>query len=98
MQMSPYAYYYETLRNKVSSSWYSSLVSPGYRGKFISTVYFKIFRNGNIKDLKLENSSGIESLDLSALRAVENASPFAPLPSDFSAKYLIVHFKFEWEK
>ena len=98
LQSSPYAYYFETLRNKISSSWYSSLISPGLRGKFISTVYFKIYRDGSIRDLKLEKSSGIESLDLSALRAVENAHPFSPLPSDFPYQYLIVHFDFEWEK
>lgn len=95
---SPYAYYYDRLIRKISSSWYSSLVSPGLRGKFVTTVYFKIFRNGQIKDIKLEKKSGIDSLDLSALRAVENAAPFAPLPYDFPYQYIIVHFDFTWEK
>jgi TonB family protein len=94
----PYSYYIDTLRTKISSAWYSSLVSPGLKGKFFTVVYFKIFRNGKIGDLKIERKSGIVSLDLSALRAVENASPFAPLPDDFYSKFLIVHFKFEWEK
>lgn len=94
----PYAYYIDTLKGKISSAWYSSLVSPGLRGKFVTLVYFKILRNGNIQDLKLEQRSGIDSLDLSSLRAVENAAPFPPLPADFPSRYLIVHFKFEWEK
>lgn len=94
----PYAYYIDMLRRRISSSWYNSLVSPGLRGKFHSVVYFRILRNGSVKDVKLEKKSGIDTLDLSALRAVENASPFAPLPPDFSSDHLIVHFKFEWEK
>lgn len=94
----PYSYYIDTLRSKISTAWYSSLVSPGLKGKFFTVVYFRIFRNGNIGDLKIEKKSGIVSLDLSALRAVENASPFAQLPADFYSQYLIVHFKFEWEK
>ncbi|MCK4944249.1 MAG: TonB family protein [Candidatus Aminicenantes bacterium] len=94
----PYVYYIDIFRSKISTAWYNSLVSPGLRGKYVTIVMFRILRNGNIDRLKLEKKSGITSLDLSALRAIENAAPFAPLPSDFSSKYLIVHFKFEWEK
>jgi TonB family protein len=94
----PYAYYIDTLKGKISSAWYSSLVSPGLRGKFVTVVYFKVFRNGSVRDLKLEKQSGVDSLDLSSLRAVENAAPFPPLPADFPSGYLVVHFKFEWEK
>ena len=94
----PYAYYVETLRNKISAAWYNSLVSPGLRGKFLTGVYFAIQRNGSVSGLRLERESGISALDLSALRAVENAAPFAPLPGDFPSQYLVVHFEFEWEK
>ncbi|NIM14444.1 MAG: TonB family protein [Candidatus Aminicenantes bacterium] len=94
----PYAYYIETLRSKISSSWYSALVSPGLRGRFVAVVYFKISRNGRIQDLKLEEKSGINALDLSALRAVENAAPFPPLPNTYAHRYLGVHFEFIWEK
>jgi len=95
---SPYAYYYDRLIRRISTSWYNSLVSPGLRGKFITTVYFRIYRNGQIRDTKVETKSGVESLDLSALRAVSNAAPFAPLPSDYPYQYIIVHFDFTWEK
>ena len=94
----PYAYYIETLRNKVSSSWYSGLVSPGQRGQFLVVVDFKILRNGQISDLKIVQKSGIRSLDLSALRAVENSAPFPPLPGDYPYSYLPISFDFVWEK
>lgn len=94
----PYAYYIDAIKNKISSSWYSSLVTPGTRGKFVAVVYFRILRNGQITDLRLEKESGIESLDLSALRAVENAAPFPQLPSSFAYRYLGVHFEFEHSK
>jgi TonB family protein len=94
----PYAYYVDTVRNKISSSWYSSLVEPGLKGRFVSAVYFKILRSGQITDVRVEKASGISSLDLSAMRAVENAAPFAALPGDFQYPHLIVHFEFEWEK
>ncbi|UCH93032.1 MAG: TonB C-terminal domain-containing protein [Candidatus Aminicenantes bacterium] len=94
----PYAYYIETLRSKVSSSWYSGLVSPGQRGQFFVVVYFKILRSGQITDLNVSQKSGISSLDLSARRAVENAAPFPPLPNDYPYSYLPVSFEFVWGK
>jgi TonB family protein len=94
----PYAYYVDLLRNRISSSWYSSLVAPGLKGKYVAAVYFVVRRDGSIGDLRLESSSGIPSLDLSARRAIESAAPFAPLPPDFPSQYLVVHFEFEWEK
>ena len=94
----PYAYYIDTLKNKISSSWYNSLVTPGLKGKFVAIVYFEIQRNGRVTGLKLEKESGVNTIDLSARRAIENAAPFPPLPSDFPSRYLVVHFKFEWEK
>lgn len=94
----PYAYYISALRSKISSSWYNALVSPGLRGKHVVVVYFKIMRTGHIKDLELRQKSGIQTLDLSAYRAVENASPFPPLPNQFTDRYLGVYFEFIWEK
>lgn len=94
----PHAYYIDLLRNRISSSWYNSLVAPGLKGKYVTGVYFIIGRDGGVSDLRVERSSGIDSLDLSARRAIENAAPFAPLPNDFSSQFLIVHFEFEWEK
>jgi TonB family protein len=92
----PYAYYIETLRNKVSTSWYSGLVSPGQRGQFLVIVEFKIQRNGRISDLKISQKSGVSSLDLSALRAIENSAPFPPLPGDYPYSYLPISFDFVW--
>jgi protein TonB len=94
----PHAYYVDLLRNRISSSWYSSLVAPGLKGKYVTGVHFIIARDGRVSDLKVERPSGIASLDLSARRAIENAAPFAPLPNDFASQYLVVHFEFEWEK
>jgi TonB family protein len=94
----PYSYYIDAIKNKISASWYSSLVTPGLRGKFVAVVYFKILRNGGIEDVVLESKSGIDTLDLSALRAVNNAAPFPPLPQAFPYRNLGVHFEFEWSK
>ena len=91
----PFTYYLQFLSDKISASWFTSLVDPGVSGQFQTQVYFRIFRNGQVGDLKVEVSSGVTAFDLSALRAIQSASPFAPLPSDYDGQYLGIHLIFE---
>jgi TonB family protein len=91
----PFNYYLQFLSDKISSSWFTSLVDPGVSGVFQTQVYFKIYRNGQVADLKVEVSSGVPAFDLSALRAIQTASPFAPLPSEYDGQYLGIHLIFE---
>lgn len=94
----PFTYYLQLIIDKVSSNWFTSLVDPGIRGKFQVTVYFKIYRNGRILDLKIEESSRVRSLDLSALRAIQTSAPFPPLPKEYEEEYLGIHLIFENSK
>lgn len=94
----PYAYYIEALKNKISSSWSSALVAPGSKGPLVAVVYFKIMRNGQMMDLEIKQKSNVQTMDMSALRAIENAAPFPPLPYEYTDRYLGVYFEFIWEK
>lgn len=91
----PFTYYLQFLSDKISSSWFTSLVDPGVSGQFQTQVYFKIYRNGQVSDLKVEVSSGIPAFDLSAIRAIQTASPFAPLPAEYDGQFLGIHLVFE---
>jgi len=94
----PYSFYVETLKSKITSNWYNPLTSSGISGRFLSVVYFRIFRNGSIGKLKLVKKSGNRFYDLSTLRVVKEVLPFPPLPSDYPELYLGVYFEFEWER
>jgi TonB family protein len=94
----PYTYYLQVIIDRVSSNWFTSLVDPGTKGNFRTTVYFRILGDGRISSLKIEESSGLRSLDLSALRAVQTSSPFPPLPKEYKEKYLGIHLIFEHSK
>jgi TonB family protein len=94
----PYTYYLQMIHGKISGNWYTSQVSPGVTGEFHTTVYFKIFRNGEISSLEIRERSGIRSLDLSALRAIQSSAPFPPLPSDYEEEFLGIHLIFEHNK
>lgn len=94
----PYTYYLQTIHGKISGNWYTSQISPGVTGDFHTTVYFKIFRNGEISSLEIRERSGIRSLDLSALRAILSSAPFPPLPNDYEEDFLGIHLIFEHNK
>jgi TonB family protein len=94
----PYTYYLQTIHGKISGNWFTSQVSPGISGNFHTTVYFKIFRNGEISSLEIREPSGIRSLDLSARRAIQSSAPFPPLPNDYEGEFLGIHLIFEHNK
>lgn len=91
----PFTYYLQFLSDKISASWFTSLVDPGVAGQLQTQVYFKIYRNGQASDLKIEVSSGVPAFDLSAMRAIQTAAPFAPLPAEYEGQYLGIHLVFE---
>ncbi len=94
----PFTYYLQIIIDRVSNNWFTSLVDPGISGSFQATVHFKIYKNGQISELKIEESSGIKSLDLSALRAIQTSAPFPPLPGAYEDEYLGIYLIFEHSK
>lgn len=94
----PFTYYLQIIIDRVSNNWFTSLVDPGITGSFQSTVHFRIYKNGQISEPKIEESSGIRSLDLSALRAVQTSAPFPPLPRAYEDEYLGIYLIFEHSK
>jgi len=94
----PFTYYLQIIHSKISSNWFISQISPGITGSFHTTVYFKIHKDGHISGLDIKESSGIRSLDLSALRAVQSSGSFPPLPTDYEDEYLIIRLIFEHNK
>jgi len=94
----PFTYYLQIIIARVSNNWFTSLVDPGILGSFQATVHFKIYKNGQISELKIEESSGIKSLDLSAFRAIQTSAPFPPLPGAYEDEYLGIYLIFEHSK
>jgi TonB family protein len=94
----PYTYYLQIITDRVSHNWFTSLVDPGVSGSFQTVIFFKINKDGQVSDIKIEESSGLTPLDLSALRAVKASAPFPPLPRDYEDAYLAIHLIFEHSK
>ena len=87
-----YAYYTNTIVRSIGRRWQWS---ESY-GKLRAVVYFKILRDGSTEGLRIKDSSGDDGFDQNALRAVQRASPFAPLPEGYLGETLGVYFEFKY--
>jgi TonB family protein len=94
----PFTWYTTTVRDKISSNWFQSLVDPGVSGTFQVAVYFRIFKDGSISTVDIKESSGIKTLDQSAVRAVMRSANFPPLPDGYDESYLGIILIFEHSK
>jgi TonB family protein len=57
-------------------------------------IRFKIYKDGSVKDMKLEGPSGDVSLDRAAWGGIKGALPFPLLPKEFKGDYLELRFYF----
>jgi len=74
-----YGYYVDQMLALISNNWVRPPVGSGVE----ATIYYRIQRDGRINELRIVRSSGINSFDLAALRAVQSSSPLPPLPRGF---------------
>ena len=85
-------FYLNLIITKIANNW----LNPLRGGRKISTViYFKIQKNGDVTDIKIEKSSGNKLFDQSAKRAVMASSPLPSLPESYTGDFLGVHFEFQ---
>jgi TonB family protein len=94
----PFTYYLENMIGRISSNWLQTQVSSGMSDQLFTVVRFKIYRDGKISVVDIEQGCGIRTLDLAAVRAIQSSSPFAPLPDGYDEESLIIHLRFEHVK
>jgi len=79
----PYNYYFAQIQSRIEEAWTRSPVGNEAR----AVISFTIHGDGSISDLRVRESSGFDTFDLAALRAVQNAAPFAPLPRAYTLNH-----------
>jgi protein TonB len=78
-----YDYYKAQTLSRIEENWTRSPVGNEAHAR----VSFRIHKDGSISDLTVAESSGFDTFDLAALRAVQNAAPFAPLPRAYTTSH-----------
>jgi TonB family protein len=86
-------YYLSLVFGKIRDAWENPVQSSA---TLMTTIYFRILRDGNIVEAKVEKTSGIDLFDQSAIRAIIGSAPFPPLPGEFTGEYLGIHLEFEY--
>ncbi len=69
------------------------------KNRLEGVVYLRFFllSNGRVKDILLLRSSGFPILDRSALETVKKASPFPPIPDNFSVRSMLFEVALVYE-
>jgi protein TonB len=95
---SRYAWYVRVVRDKVSENWLKYEVDPRITEAQRVYVTFDIKRDGHPTNVQVEQSSGVPSLDQSAVRALQRIDTFGPLPPDYSESKVSVEFWFDYKR
>ena len=95
---SRFAYYVDVVRRKVSDNWMKYEVDPRISDARRVYIYFEINRSGQPSNIRVEQSSGIPSLDQSAARALQRIDTFGPLPAGYNGNSVAVEFWFDYRR
>jgi TonB family protein len=88
-----FAYYLQIVRAQIARNWTPPAgSSEGTRVE----VYFRVSRSGEISALRVENGSGNDVFDDSAIRAVTITEQLPPLPLGYAGADLGIHFGFQY--
>jgi periplasmic protein TonB len=93
-----YAWYVRVVAQKVHDNWLAYEVDPRIKQANRFYLAFDITRDGRPGNVRIEQSSGVPSLDLSAVRAIQRIDTFGPLPSDYAGSKVSVEFWFDYDK
>lgn len=91
-----YAWYVDNVRRVVSQNWLMYEVDPHTTPNERVYLTFDISRNGQPTNVRIEKSSGIPSLDQSAMRALQRIDTFGPLPPDYRGSSVGAEFYFDY--
>lgn len=94
----PFPWYIESVLTKIEINWMKPYVVETIPQDHIAVVYFVITRTGQVRQVQVEQSSGIAALDRSAESAVLGATPFPPLPNQWTEPELAFRLRFQYNR
>ncbi|MBU6450835.1 MAG: energy transducer TonB [Cyanobacteria bacterium REEB67] len=83
--------YMADLQRRIKRAWFPPKGNESKRVK----VVFKVHKDGQMTNLRILISAGLQIADAAALKAVENAAPFRPLP-DGAPSDVDIEFTFDY--
>jgi periplasmic protein TonB len=93
-----FAWYVRVVQQKVSENWLKYEIDPRIGEAQRVYITFDVMRDGHPGSVQIEQSSGVPSLDQSAVRAIQRIDTFGPLPPDYSGNKVSVEFWFDYKR
>src|SRR6202050_3316635 len=93
-----FGWYVQIIQRKVSENWLKYEVDPRISTAERVYITFDVARDGHPFNVRVEQSSGVPSLDVSATRALQRIDTFGPLPPDYSGSKISVEYWFDYSK
>ena len=92
-----YGWYIESVKRAISQNWIQTSIDPSIRAarRAHAVAAFRINRDGTVKNIRLDTTSGNRSMDDSATRALLSIDKLPALPADYSGSYVDVTFDFD---
>lgn len=94
----PFPWYIDSVITKIELNWAKPYISETAPKQYYTVVYFVITRAGGVTDVKVEQSSGVPALDRSAESAILGATPFPPLPNQWTDPDLPFRLTFQYTR
>jgi protein TonB len=93
-----YGWYVRVIQQKVSENWMKYEVDSRISSAQRVYITFDVARDGHPTNIRVEQSSGVPSLDISASRALQRIDTFGPLPPDYPGSKISVEYWFDYKK
>ncbi len=93
-----FAWYVQGVQRTVSQNWLKYEIDPRISSANRVYITFDIARDGHPANVQVEQSSGVPSLDISAVRALQRIDTFGPLPNEYSGSKVSVEFWFDYKR
>jgi protein TonB len=93
-----YSWYVHIIQQKVAENWLKYEVDPRITTAQRVYITFDVVRDGHPTNVQVEQSSGVPSLDVSAVRALQRIDTFGPLPPDYSGGKISVEYWFDYKR
>ncbi len=88
-----YSYYLNAILARIAENWFDPYLGEARR--ISTTMVFVIERDGSLRDIQVEKSSGDQVYDNAAERALKVLDRLPPLPPEFKGPRLKLHLEFE---
>ncbi|HOD66867.1 MAG TPA: TonB family protein [candidate division Zixibacteria bacterium] len=87
-----YPWWFTQAFNKIASGFH---VRQAFPPDVTCVIYFEVIRSGRVIELRVDQSSGYPDFDDACMTAVSRATPFPPLPREFTDEVLGITVPFK---